>query len=71
MLTTQQISHFGTFGFLHLRQILSPAEMQDITREADELWREGLENQVEEAKHQHVVPFVEKRCKTPRVYKWQ
>ena len=61
MLTTQEIAHFETFGFLHLRQTFSPAEMQDIIREADELWREDLENQVEEPQSQHLVPFVEKR----------
>ena len=44
MLTTQEITHFETFGYLHLRQAFSPAEMQDISREADELWREDLED---------------------------
>ena len=47
MLTPAQIAHFETFGFLLLRRIFTAAEMADITREANEVWREDHERQPE------------------------
>jgi hypothetical protein len=37
VLTAKQIAHFETFGFLLLRQLFLPAEMDGITREAEAL----------------------------------
>jgi len=61
MLTEQQVNHFETFGMLLLRQLFSPAEMEEITAEAEAVWREDLVSQPEGQGHQHVVPFLEKR----------
>ncbi len=61
MLTPAQAAHFETFGFLLLRGIFTPAEMADITCEANQIWREDLERQPDKNRYQIVVPFVEKR----------
>ena len=58
MLTTDQISYFETFGFLCLRQLFSPAEMADITREAGELMAANPGDR-HGPSHQAVSPFVE------------
>ena len=57
-LITDQISFFETFGFLCLRQLFSPAEMVDFTREAEALLaaHEGVRTG---PTHQAVSPFVE------------
>ena len=60
MLTPAQVAHYETFGFLLLRRIFTAAEMADITREANEVWREDHERQPENP-YQIVVPFVEER----------
>ena len=60
MLTPGQIAHYKTFGVLLLRQIFTPAEIADITREANEIWRDDRERQPENP-YQIVVPFVEER----------
>ena len=60
MLTPGQIAHYETFGLLLLRQIFTPAEIADITREANEIWRDDRERQPENP-YQIVVPFVEER----------
>ncbi len=39
-LTTAQIDHFETFGFLLLRQAFSPAEMEHIVEQAEVRWSE-------------------------------
>ena len=41
MLTSQQIAHFQTFGFLVLSQVFSSAEADAIRREYDEVWDEA------------------------------
>ncbi len=43
MLTQEQIDLFDTFGFLHLRQVLTPEERQTITAAADATWAGELE----------------------------
>ncbi len=43
-LSTQQLSHFNTFGFLIFRQLLTPAEVETYRREFDlglDSWIEG------------------------------
>ena len=67
MLTPAQSAHFKTFGFLLLRRIFTPAEMADITCEADEVWRQALERQPDENPYQIVVPFVEQRPRLARL----
>ncbi|NKB72708.1 MAG: hypothetical protein GKR89_37025 [Candidatus Latescibacteria bacterium] len=61
MLTPAQIAHYETFGFLILRRILTPAEIAEITGEANQIWRDDQERQPDENPYQIVVPFVEKR----------
>ena len=60
MLTPGQIAHYHTFGFLILRQVFTPVEFADITREANDIWREDHDKQPENP-YQIVVPFVEQR----------
>ena len=60
MLTAQKIDHFETFGFLLFRQLFSPAEMAEMTAEAEEVWREDLAHQPGQG-HQQVAPFLERR----------
>ena len=57
-LTPEQLTHFWTFGFLRLRQLLSPKEMTSITSEADELMAVHPGHQSGPS-HQSVAPFVE------------
>ena len=38
MLSPGQVSHFKSFGFLFIRQLFSPKEVEDITTTADNLW---------------------------------
>ena len=40
--TLEQIAYFETFGFLIRKQLLSPEEMESVTREADKLFAEDL-----------------------------
>ena len=67
MLTTEQVAHFETFGFLVLRNILSSEEMTDIGRDFDEVMAEercGVPFSGEET--QSVLWFVEHR---PSLYR--
>ena len=41
MLTAQQKQHFETFGFLVLRQLFAPQEIDVIRRESDAVLREN------------------------------
>ena len=61
MLTQQQIIQFKIFGFVLLRHIFSPAEMAEIAREADSLWRQDAAQSGEGKAQQNLAPFVEKR----------
>jgi hypothetical protein len=38
VLTDQQIAHFGTFGYLMLKQAFSEAEMETFVSAAKDLW---------------------------------
>ena len=60
MLSPAQVAHYETFGFLLLPQVFTAVEMADISRDADEVWREDHERQPEKP-YQIVVPFVEER----------
>ena len=60
MLTPAQVAHYETFGFLLLPQVFTAVEMADISRDADEVWKEDHERQPEKP-YQIVVPFVEER----------
>ena len=59
MLTTQQVAHFETFGFLFLPQLFSTDEIAEIRRKADALWREERGGGPDEGAYQHVAPFLE------------
>ena len=58
MLTRQQIDYFETFGFLCLRQLYSPEEMAEITRETDGLLAANSGRRTGPS-HQAVSSFVE------------
>ena len=62
MISAQQIAHFGTFGFLLLRRLFSPAEIWEIRRAADALWREERGGGPDAGEYQHVAPFIESSC---------
>lgn len=59
MLSDQQILYFETFGFLCLRQLLPPEEIDEIRRSADGLWKEARGGGPDEGAYQHVAPFIE------------
>ena len=40
MLTTGQVAHFETFGFLMLKGLFSDAEVSSIRRDYDSVWSE-------------------------------
>ena len=61
MLSTQQLAHFETFGFLLLRQVFPSAEMAEIIAAAENHWQEALQSQADAAKEVHPTRFVEKR----------
>ncbi len=60
MLTPAQTARFRTFGFLILRRIFSAAEMEQIRRQANQVWQEDRETGG--VPYQIVVPFVEQRA---------
>ncbi|MEE2658860.1 MAG: phytanoyl-CoA dioxygenase family protein [Candidatus Latescibacterota bacterium] len=61
MLTTAQLQHFCTFGFVLLRHAFSADETVTITGAADALWQQDLEENGADAHgSQGVVPFVER-----------
>ena len=60
-LTKQQMSYFETFGYLICRQLFPPSEIAEITREADELWRQMRKEGEDKGSHQDIAPFIEHR----------
>ena len=62
MITSGQLAHFETFGFLVLKQLFTPEEMAIIKRESDEIFDElrGGKAFPGEAR-QSVIPFFERR----------
>ena len=62
MLTADQIDHFHTFGFLHLRQLFTADEVATMKREAEEIMSEAREGQpFDPTRTQAVQPFFERR----------
>ena len=62
MLTSAQISHFETFGFIVSRQAFSPDEVAGITREFTDILEEDRKGQAFAGEQRHaVLAFVEKR----------
>ena len=59
MLTSQQLSHFDTFGFLFLPRAFAAEEMTAFIRAAEEVWEEGQEP--EEDGERRLGYFVERR----------
>ncbi|MEE2710572.1 MAG: phytanoyl-CoA dioxygenase family protein [Gemmatimonadota bacterium] len=59
MLTGKQHRFFDTFGYLHLKQVFSPVEIDDLTREADRIWAEDAAQHPEQT-HQSMSGFIEK-----------
>ena len=61
MLTPAQVDHFGTFGFLVLRQVFNADEISIIRREADEIYAEDRNSGPIPDTTQYVQPFFERR----------
>ena len=62
MLNSEQVAHFQAFGFLILRNVFSPPEMDIIEREADEIMTEDRGGApFEGTERQAVQPFFERR----------
>ena len=60
MLTIQQKQHFETFGFLVLRQLFTPQEIDVIRRESDAVLRENRQGKpFPGEKRQAMIPFFE------------
>ena len=66
-LTEQQIAHFEVFGFLIRRKLFPPGEMAEITREADDLWRQMRQDGEDENSHQSLQRFIEQRPRLARL----
>ena len=62
MLTPQQVAHFETFGFLVLRDVFTPEEMDTIERECNEIMKEVRGGApFDGTERQAVQPFFERR----------
>ena len=62
MLTPGQVAHFQAFGFLVLRNVFTPEDMNTIEREANEIMEEVRGGVPFEGKERQVVqPFFERR----------
>ena len=62
MLTSGQIAHFNTFGFVVLRGLFSPSEMEVLGREFDGLLNESRDGaSFDGEERQTLQPFVERR----------
>ena len=59
MLTPGQVAHFETFGFLFLRQAFSRDEIEDVTREVEELLEKDRGGSPRAQEKQSISPFVE------------
>jgi len=59
VLTEQQHRFFDAFGYLHFKQVFSPVEISDLTREADRIWKEDAAQHPEQT-HQSMSGFIEK-----------
>ena len=62
MLTSDQIAHFETFGFLVLRQLFTPEEITIMKREAEEIYYEDRGGEPFTGEEtQSVQPFFERK----------
>ena len=62
MLTSNQAAHFHAFGFLVLRQLLTPDEVAEMKREADQIMTEQRGGRpFDPTQVQAVQPFFERR----------
>ena len=62
MLTSEQIAHFETFGFVIRRHCFSASEMEEISRTFDDVLSEDRQGQAfDGAARQAVLGFIEKR----------
>ena len=75
MLTTEQIAHFETFGFLILRQLLSRDEIAIMKRESVEIFDEVRDGMAFDGKQREPVqpfferrPFLSKLVENDRIY---
>ena len=60
MLTYDQVTHFNTFGFLVLRELFTPGEMDNIKRESEEIMAEQAP-EYDGTKSVAVSPFSERK----------
>ena len=67
MLSAQQLAHFETFGFLLLRQVFPPVEMEEIIGAAEDYWQEVLKGEPDDSEGVHPVQIVEKRPRLSRL----
>ena len=68
MLTDQQVAHFRTFGFVVLRNLLSPEEMAGISRDFDDVMAEDRKGEpFTGEKSQTVLWFLERRPSLTRL----
>ena len=61
MLSTEQVAHFHTFGFLVLRQAFARDEVEELSREADAACVEKLDRGVDGSAYLWAPEFVEER----------
>ena len=62
MLTSDQMAHFHAFGFLVLRQLLTPSEVAEMKREVDQIMTEQRGGSpFDPTEAQEVQPFFERR----------
>ena len=60
MIAPQQLTHYNTFGFLHLRQQFTQGEIATIRGEAETLWQaERQRLQIADDDRLHMAPFME------------
>ena len=61
MLTSQQLAHFETFGFLLLPQLFHSDEIATIRNAAEAIWQEELRQRgVDEQAYLSIAPFIER-----------
>ena len=61
MITREQVSHFNTFGFLLLRQVLTTQEVETIRLETDDIFDEARDGKPYGGDLEPIQPFFERR----------
>ena len=61
MLSPEQIAHFGSFGFLVLKQLFTPDETAVIKQEANEIFQEDREGRPFGGEERYIQPFFERK----------